>query len=546
MVSTKMKVTWLAAMILVLCAPRIFAQSIQVEQFQPTIPVLVGKDHNPVLRVVFKNVDPSVDVTNQRLFNITLDLSGTTDLNDIELVSIHDESKDRGSLITQYAHASSPLIADHMSINMRPLFTGDSLVLWVAVKLKPQVDLLHKVNVRVIDAYTDREQIQIPPFHAEGLRTGYALHNQMDFNTHTARIPGLATTNKGTLISIWDARHHNNRDLQGDMDIVIRRSEDRGETWEEPLTVLDMGTFGGLPEKFNGVSDANILVDENTGKIFIIGLWMHGVINPVTGENEEWLDEFSPVWNHQWRNYGSQPGYEYHRSSQFIITESVDDGLTWSEPRNLTEQVKKEEWWLLAPAPGAGITLKDGTLVFPTEGRDETGLQFSSITYSKDGGITWKTSNPAYTNTNECMAVQLADGSIMLNMRERSNNGKIEGNGRAIAITKDLGETWEEHHTSRHALIEPACMASLYMHRDVLYFLNPNSTSQRDNMTVKVSFDQGNTWPEEYWTLLDQYRGSGYSCITKIDDDYIAVIYEGSQADMVFQVLPVFKNIKIN
>lgn len=528
-------------MVLVFFNTRIFSQSILVEQFQPTIPVLVDKDHNPVLRVVFKNADPSTSIASQRLFNIALDLSGTTDLNDIELVSIHEESKDRGALMSQYSHASSPLIAEKMSINMRPLLNNDSLVLWIAVRLKSKVNLLNKINVRVIDAYTDQGQIPVPAFEATGLRVGYALHKQMDFNIHTARIPGLATTKKGTLIAIWDARHHNDRDLQGDMDIVIRRSEDGGQSWGNPITVLDMGTFGGLHEKFNGVSDANILVDENTGKIFIIGLWMHGVLNPETGKNETWLDEFSPLWNHQWRSFGSQPGYEYHRTSQFIMTTSTDDGLTWSEPENLTKQVKKEEWWLLAPAPGAGITLRDGTLVFPTEGRDENGLQFSCITYSKDGGKTWKTSNPAYTNTNECMAVQLADGSIMLNMRERSNNGKVEGNGRAIAITHDLGETWVEHHTSRSALIEPACMASLYNHHEVLYFFNPNSTSQRDQLTLKVSFDQGNTWPEEYWTLLDQYRGSGYSCITKVDDEHIGIIYEGSQANMVFQVLPVAK-----
>src|SRR5687768_2783109 len=114
---------------------------------------------------------------------------------------------------------------------------------------------------------------------------------------------------------------------------------------------------------------------------------------------------------------------------------------------------KKEEWWLWAPAPGAGITLKDGTLVFPTQGRDAGGKAFSNITYSKDGGNTWTTSNPAVEeSTTENMAVELTDGSIMLNMRANSNKGDTSGhNGRAVAVTKDLGQHWSTHPTSHNA-----------------------------------------------------------------------------------------------
>lgn len=516
------------------------AQEFTIDQYQPTIPVLVGKQANPVIRAVLRNSDPN-DKTTYRLNNIGLDFEGTTNMADIEHITVHLESKDKGVFLHAIPFAGQRRIADKVSINMSEPISRDSMVFWIAVKLKPKVDLSNKVNVRLTQAFTDKSEITLKPFQGKGLRMGYALHQKMDFGSNTARIPGLTTTKSGTLIAIWDARYENDRDLQGDMDIVIRRSEDKGASWQDPLTVLDMKEFGGLPERFNGVSDANILVDENTGKIFVFGLWMHGVINPETGKNETRLDEFSPVWNHQWRSFGSQPGYDISRSAQLIMTESSDDGKTWSQPRNITKMVKKAEWWLLAPAPGSGITLKDGTLVFPSEGRDKTGLQFSAITYSKDGGKTWTTSNPAYTNTNECMAVQLDDGSIMLNMRERSNRDKMEGNGRAIAVTKDLGKTWKEHPTSRRALIESSCMASLYNYKDVLYFFNPSSKTSRNNLTLKVSFDQGDTWPEKNWMLLDEYNGSGYSCITKVDDDHIAVIYEGSQADMVFQILPTQK-----
>ncbi|MFQ9020955.1 MAG: hypothetical protein ACLR6J_05575 [Parabacteroides merdae] len=72
------------------------------------------------------------------------------------------------------------------------------------------------------------------------------------------------------------------------------------------------------------------------------------------------------------------------------------------------------------------MTLQDGTLVFPTQGRDKDGHPFSNITWSKDGGKTWSASNPAFTNVTECMAVQLSDGNIMLNSRVTTVTGETK------------------------------------------------------------------------------------------------------------------------
>ena len=271
---------------------------------------------------------------------------------------------------------------------------------------------------------------------------------------------------------------------------------------------------------------------------------MHGLLDAETGKWVEGLTADSTRWLHQWRAKGSQPGFGAKETSQFLITKSSDDGLTWSEPINITS-AKKKEWWLFAPAPGQGITMTDGTLVFPTQGRDEKGTPFSNITWSKDGGKTWKTSNPATKNTTECAVVELQDGSLMLNMRDNRNRGNEEVNGRSVFVTSDLGETWKEHPTSRKALIEPTCMASLHTHRymedgvekSLLLFVNPASTSKRNNITLKVSYDGGNTWPEEKQILLDEYSGRGYSCITSVNDSTLGILYESSQADMVFQTV---------
>jgi len=317
--------------------------------------------------------------------------------------------------------------------------------------------------------------------------------------------------------------------------------------------VLDMREWGGLPQKFNGVSDACILVDRNSENIFVAGLWMHGVLD-TTGRWMEGLTEESDAWEHQWRRKGSQPGFGVKQTSQFMITKSVDDGKTWGEPVNLTRMCKKQEWWLWAPAPGRGITLNDGTLVFPTQGRDAEGVPFSNITYSQDGGQTWITSNPASISTTECAVVQLSDGSLMLNIRDNRNRTvKGEENGRAVAVTRDLGEIWEKHPTSNNALKEPVCMASLHKHvyteggekKSILLFSNPNIQERPRRRTIlKVSFDNGMTWPEKYWLLLDEGYNKGYSCLTSIDEKTIGIIFEGSQADMTFESIPLDELLK--
>lgn len=122
-----------------------------------------------------------------------------------------------------------------------------------------------------------------------------------------------------------------------------------------------MGEYGGLPEKFNGVSDPCLLVDTQTGRIWIAALWMHGVLDS-NGKFIEGLTENSDEWQHQWAGRGSQSGYSPHQTSQFILAYSDNDGLDWSEPINITH-TKPEHWWLYAPAPGQGITMSDGTLV---------------------------------------------------------------------------------------------------------------------------------------------------------------------------------------
>ncbi|MBK5196318.1 MAG: exo-alpha-sialidase [Proteiniphilum sp.] len=533
----KMKMILPALMVLMISCG--YNDYVKMEVTSPVLPVLTQKEFNPVQKIELIRQLPE----EYTLEKVVLSLEGTTAIGDIAKVSLFkaDEKSNFNTSITvgeAVPQGTTVSFTDHFPV------TEDTLTLWVTITLKASVDLTHQIGFQCKEIVTDNGKLHLPDTDVIPLRTGVALRQHGQDGVHTSRIPGLTTSRKGTLLAIFDARYESARDLQGHMDIALHRSLNGGRTWEPMQVVLDRNEWGGLPEKYNGVSDACILVDDNTGDIYVAGLWMHGVLDRETGRWVEGLTEDSTRHIHQWQAKGSQPGYGVKETSQFLITKSTDDGLTWSEPINITP-IKQKEWWLFAPAPGHGITMKDGTLVFPTQGRDETGMPFSNITWSRDGGKTWTTDNPAAKNTTECMVVELSDGTLMLNMRDNLNRGNNEVNGRTIATTADLGETWTEHPTSRKALIEPTCMASIHKHlykengedKSVLLFVNPASTSKRHHITLKVSFDDGNTWPEEKHILLDAYSGRGYSCITSIDKETIGILYESSQADMVFQTV---------
>lgn len=519
--------------------------NVRLQQLQ--IPVLKLKNNNLLLQIKIFSTEKKKSL-NATSFKFTL--NGTTDLKDIKAVRLYymgkDSTWDRKVDPIQFGKEVPPLTNLIIKGN-QPLTSGENFF-FLTCELSNTANLQNKVDAGCLKIEFSGNTYIKPKIISPSIiqRIGVAVRQHLDDNVDTYRIPGLITTNKGTLLAIYDARRDSSRDLQGDIDIGVSRSTDGGNTWSTMQLALDMGKWGGLPQKFNGVADACILIDENSDNIFIAGCWMHGVLDK-DGKWIKGLMEESKDWEHQWKNKGSQPGFNVKQTSQFLITKSTDDGQTWGKPINITQILKRKEWWLLAPSPGHGITLSDSTLVFPTQGRDSNGLSFSNITYSKDHGNTWTTSNPAYSNTTESAVVELDNGSLMLNMRDnRNRTSKIQNNGRAIATTYDLGNTWEKHPTSHKALKESVCMASLHKHeysidgkkKSVLLFSNPNTTNGRHHITIKVSFDDGNTWPENYWLLLDEGHNRGYSCLTSVNEEVIGIFYEGSQADITFQQIP--------
>jgi len=334
-------------------------------------------------------------------------------------------------------------------------------------------------------------------------RAGYCVRRPNDDSVKCYRIPGLAVSNKGTLLAIYDIRRKSAKDLPGDIDVGLSRSTDNGQTWEPMKTIIDITEPAGN----NGEGDASILVDKNTGTIWVAAFWAHGNIG----------------WN------TSKQGMTPEETGQIVLVKSSDDGITWSKPSNITPMVKNPSWHLFFQAPGNGITLNDGTLVFPAQFRDSAKTPHSTIIYSKDNGLTWKTGTGAKSNTTESQIVQLQNGTLMLNMRDD------RGGARSIAVTTDLGTTWIEHNTSRSALIESVCMASFIrvnaespgIRNSLLAFSNPDSRKNRDSLTIKFSTDEGERWDKIPSILVDERNSYGYSCLTKIDEEYLGLLYEG-------------------
>lgn len=395
---------------------------------------------------------------------------------------------------------------------------------WVSIETRKNTPLTATLKASVKNAQTDGEAMTVSFIGNKNQerRMAFGLRHPGDDGAAAFRIPGLVTSQKGSLLSVYDIRYNNSADLQEHVDIGLSRSTDKGETWEKMRCIMSFKNEGGLPSAQNGVGDPSILVDEQTGTIWVIAAWTHGMGN-------------SRAW------WSSQDGTEKERTAQLVLTRSDDDGKTWSAPINITEQVKRPEWKFLLQGPGRGITMKDGTLVFPIQFIDAERMPHAGIMYSRDHGKNWTIHEPARSNTTEAQVAEIEPGILMLNMRDN------RGGSRAVSITSDLGKTWTEHPSSRNALQEPVCMASLLKvdagknitGRDILFFSNPDDTKNRNRITIKASLDKGLTWPVEYQLLLDESGGWGYSCLTPIDNEHIGIVYEGSTAHLTFQKIKI-------
>ncbi len=310
---------------------------------------------------------------------------------------------------------------------------------------------------------------------------GYFIH----------RIPALLTTESGELLAFCEARVDSARDAAA-TDVMLRRSLDNGKTWTPAQVAAHFPSAT--------VGNPTPVQDRKTGVI-----WLLLTSNPAN-ETQTEIEDGSPkgtrtVW----------------------ITHSSDEGATWSSAEEITSAIKKPDWTWYATGPGNGIQLENGRLVIPCDHRVKgSRVSFSHVIYSDDDGKTWQLGGSAGPQTNECAVVQLADGSLLMNMRSFA-----EPHLRAIAYSHDGGLTWSPNRFDP-ALTEPICQGTFIRYtlernadKNRLLFANPADTV-RDRMTVRMSYDEGKTWPVARMVYEDF---SEYSCLAILKDGTIGLLY---------------------
>lgn len=319
---------------------------------------------------------------------------------------------------------------------------------------------------------------------------------------NTYRIPSILVSRKGTVLAFCEGRKSSAGDT-GEICLVLRRSFDGGSTWQPLQVVWDDGA--------NTCGNPTAVVDRDTGTI-----WM-AMTHNLGRSTEKQIES------------GSSEG-----TRTVWIAKSDDDGATWSKPIEITRDVKKPSWTWYGTGEGVGIQTRSGRLVIPGEAR-EAGTQrsLSLVFFSDDHGTSWRLGGTVGDTFGESQVVELADGSLMLNMRNHDVRvAKVGGSAkseRGVALSHDGGLTWSEPYYDP-ALVEPRCQASILRYsrapeqgRNLLLFSNPASSKERVRMTVRVSYDEGKTWPHG---KIIHAGPSSYSCLTVLPGGLIGCLYE--------------------
>ncbi|MFL5620852.1 MAG: exo-alpha-sialidase [Gemmatimonadaceae bacterium] len=311
---------------------------------------------------------------------------------------------------------------------------------------------------------------------------------------HTYRIPSVIATPKGTLLAFAEGRRTSGADA-GDIDLVVKRSSDGGRSWSPMQVIADDGP--------NTVGNPCPVVDRRTGTI-----WLLTTHNPGTLREKDIVAGSAPASRTVW------------------AMRSDDDGLTWSPAVEITSSVKRPDWTWYATGPGVGIQTSTFRLVIPANHVEAgTGINRSHLFYSDDGGKSWRLGASADPGTNESQVVELADGRLMLNMR---NHPPLRENFRLVATSDDGGESLSKT-TPDRTLIEPPAQASILRltttttgDRNRLLFANPAST-RRERMTVRLSYDEGMSWPV---AKVVEPGPSAYSSLVALPDRSVGLLYE--------------------
>ena len=327
------------------------------------------------------------------------------------------------------------------------------------------------------------------------------------------RIPAIVKAPNGDLLAFCEGRVNGSSDF-GHINIVLKRSIDKGKTWG-PLQIVASNDSlqAGNPAPVVDLSDPRF----PKGRIFLF-------YN--TGNASE--SELRKGKGHR----------------DVLCKTSIDNGKTWSEPTDITMQVNKinqptinpkwnfkEDWRSYANTPGHALQFQQGKYkgriyVAANHSSGNPQEQFRDYKahgfYSDDHGASFSISQSVpFVGSNESTAAQLGNEALMMNSRNQT------GKFRIISLSSDGGKTWDTSYVDNQ-LPDPICEGSLLnigskKGKAVLAFSNNASTQSRDSLTLHISFDGGKTWPKKF---LVENKNTAYSDLVKLSKKKIGILYE--------------------
>ncbi len=442
------------------------------------------------------------------LQSIVLNLEGTTNLNDIEEVKVYstgivnsfdERHPQNATLLGSVDPASGDL-----TCNLEGNLVSGTNYLWIVARMADNATEGNVIDASLKSITTAEETYELANPSPTGNREIILAHTLLlqpgDYNSTNYRIPAVITAKDGSIVAVTDKRKYNEGDLPQDIDIVCNRSTDGGHTWSEPYTIA-LGTgvnhgFGDCALAWS--NDDNGLI---AGFVGGPGLWNSTPSNPI-------------------RTY---------------ISRSYDNGQTWTEREDITDFIfgdncivpEQRTWRASFFGSGNGLRTSTGRIMFIAAIRETTAqVLYNHAVYSDDNGQTWHVSGRASSSGDEAKVTELVDGRILMSIRHAGN--------RWYNISEDGGETWQPTTSTWYDITAPACNGDMIRYTSENQGYNKNRLlhsvpygSNREKVTVYVSYDEGETWPVS--KCIVPYS-SAYSSLCILPDGTIGLYVEEAYA----------------